>query len=120
VNQPLGRAERDDALEQLLVALDAELPFLLTAQSPKGASGSGWTMRVVRWREGATSVRGFAVRCTPDLFAPLVSHLRDRPGLVVHPGHPPGRRPPFSLTGRQTVYVRPAYEKHAGFQGYPT
>ncbi len=115
-----GPPRQDGELQRLLVALNAELPFLLTAQSPKGASGHGWTMRVVRWREGATSVRGIAVRCIPTLFDPLVSHLRDRPGLVVHPGHAPGRRPPFSLTGRQTVFVRPAYEKHMGFSGYPT
>ena len=115
-----GSPRQDGELQELLAALNAELPFLLTAQSPKGASGRGWTMRVVRWREGATSVRGFAIRCTPALFDPLVSHLHDRPGLVVHPGHAPGQRPPFSFTGRQTVYVRPAYEKHMGFQGHPT
>lgn len=117
MDDPLAR---DSVLEQLLTVLNAELPYLLTAQSPKGASGRGWTMRVVRWREGATSVRGLAVRCTPALFHPLVRHLRDRPGLVVHPDSAPGRRPPFSLTGRRTVFVRPAYERHMGFEGYPT
>jgi hypothetical protein len=117
VDDPLAR---DGALDELLIVLRAELPYLLTAQSPKGASGRGWTMRVARWREGATSVRGLAVRCTPALFDPLVRQLRDRPDLVVYVGSTPGRRPPFSLTGRRTVYVRPAYERHMGFEGYPT
>jgi hypothetical protein len=42
---------READFQKLLTIFNTELSMLLTAQSPKGARGSDWKMRIVRWQE---------------------------------------------------------------------
>ena len=108
-------SRREAALQKLLTVFDTELPLLLTAQSPKRSRGVDWSMRIVRWQEGASNVRGIEVRCAPWLFTEFGAHLESRSDLVFYRLHPPGRKPPFSIRGRRALFVRPPYERHRGF-----
>jgi hypothetical protein len=108
-------SRRQSDLQKLLKVFNAELPLLLTAQSPKGARGGHWSMRIVRWQEGANNVRGIEIRCAPWLFTDFGAHLEGRSDLVFYRFHPPGRKPPFSIRGRKALFVRPPYERHRGF-----
>lgn len=110
-----GASRREADFRKLLRVFDAELSLLLTAQSPKGARGTDWSMRIVRWQEGANNVRGIEVRCRPWLFAEFGAHLEGRDDLVFYRSHPPGGKPGFSIRGRRALFVRPPYERHRGF-----
>ncbi len=108
-------SRREADFRKLLKVFNTELPLLLTAQSPKGARGDDWSMRIVRWQEGGSSLRGIQIRCAPWLFAEFSAHLERRSDIVFYRSHPPGGKPPFSLRGRKALFVRPPYEQHRGF-----
>lgn len=108
-------SRREADFQKLLTVFNAELSLLLTAQSPKGARGDDWSMRIVRWQEGANNVRGIEVRCAPWLFAEFAAHLEGREDLVFYRSHPSRRKPLFSIRGRKALFVRPWYERHRGF-----
>ncbi len=108
-------SRRQTDFEKLLTTFNAALPLLLTAQSPKGARGNNWSMRIVRWQEGANNVRGIEVRCTPWLFTEFAAYLEGRSDLVLYRFHPPGGKPPFSIRGWKVLFIRPPYERHRGF-----
>ncbi|HZD00928.1 MAG TPA: hypothetical protein VFA46_12275 [Actinomycetes bacterium] len=108
-------SRRKADFQNLLAVFNNELPLLLTAQSPKGARGNDWSMRIVRWQEGANNVRGIEVRCAPWLFTEFDAHLADRSDLVFYRSHPPGGKPRFSIRGRKALFIRPPYEQHRGF-----
>jgi hypothetical protein len=110
-----GSARREADFQRLLAVFEAELPMLLTAQSPKGARGGNWSLRIIRWLEGDRSMRGIEVRCAPWLFPQFGAHLEGRDDVVFYPLHPPGGKPPFSLRGRKSFFIRPPYERHRGF-----
>jgi hypothetical protein len=106
---------READFQKLLTIFNTELSMLLTAQSPKGARGSDWKMRIVRWQEGANNVRGIEVRCAPWLFSEFGAHLESREDLVFYRSHPSGAKPLFSFRGRKALFARPSYERHRGF-----
>ena len=108
-------SRRQTDFEKLLTTFNAALPLLLTAQSPKGARGNNWSMRIVRWQEGNNNVRGIEIRCAPWLFAEFGNHLEGRDDLVFYRSRPPEGKPPFSLRGWKALFVRPPYERHRGF-----
>jgi hypothetical protein len=108
-------SRREADFQRLLQVFNTELPLLLTAQSPKGARGSDWSLRIVRWQEGSASVRGIEVRCAPWLFSEFGEHLEGRNDLVFYRLHPPGGKPALSIRGRKAIFVRPPYERHRGF-----
>jgi hypothetical protein len=108
-------SRREADFRKLVRVFNQELPLLLTAQSPRGARGHDWSIRIVRWNEGSRSVRGIQVRCAPWLFSAFADHLESRNDIVYYRSHPPGGKPPFSLRGRKALFVRPPYEKHTGF-----
>ncbi len=108
-------SRRDADFQKLLRVFNAELALLLTAQSPKNARGNGWSLRIVRWQEGANNVRGIEVRCAPWLFKEFGEHLDSRSDVVFYRSHPPGGKPLFSIRGRRALFVRPPYERHRGF-----
>jgi hypothetical protein len=110
-----GSSRREADFRRLIRVFNAELPLLLTAQSPKGARGNDWSMRIVRWQEPSGSVRGIEIRCAPWLFAELGAHLEGRDDVVFYRSHPPDGRPPFSIRGWKSLFVRPPYERHRGF-----
>lgn len=110
---PSSRREAD--FQRLLTVLNNELPLLLTAQSPKGARGNDWSLRIVRWQEGSASVRGIEIRCALWLFTQLGEHLDGRDDLVFYRLHPPGGKPVLSIRGRRALFIRPPYERHRGF-----
>jgi hypothetical protein len=107
-------SRREADFDKLLSTFNTELSLLLTAQSPKGARGNDWSMRIVRWQEGANNVRGIEVRCEPWLFAEFGEHLETRSDVVFYRSHPSGKSP-FSLRRRKALFVRPPYERHRGF-----
>jgi hypothetical protein len=112
----LGDSSRREAdFKKLLTTFNAELSLLLTAQSPRGARGGDWSMRIVRWQEGANNVRGIEVRCAPWLWAEFGRHLETRNDVVFYRSHPSGAKPSFSLRRRKALFVRPPYERHRGF-----
>src|SRR6266542_2186956 len=102
-------SRRQTDFEKLLTTFNAALPLLLTAQSPKGARGNNWSMRIVRWQEGANNVRGIEVRCAPWLFTQFGEHLESRGDVVFYRSHPSGGKPTFSLRRRKALFVRPPY-----------
>jgi hypothetical protein len=108
-------SRREADFQKLLRVFNAELPLLLTAQSPRGARSSNWSLRIVRWQEGSNNVRGIRVRCAPWLFEEFGAHLEGRNDLVFHRSHPPSGKPPFSFRGWKAIFVRPPYERHRGF-----
>ena len=108
-------SRREADFQKLLRIFNTELSMLLTAQSPKGARGSDWSMRIVRWQEGANNVRGIEIRCAPWLFNKFGAHLESREDLVFYRSHPPGGKPLFSIRGRKALFARPSYEQHRGF-----
>jgi hypothetical protein len=108
-------SRRESDFQKLLTVFNAELPLLLTAQSPKGARGGNWSLRIVRWQEGSASVRGIEVRCAPWLYAEFTQHLEERNDLVFYRLHPPGGKPVLSIRGRMALFIRPPYERHQGF-----
>ena len=108
-------SRRQADFEKLLTTFNAELSLLLTAQSPRGARGSDWSMRIVRWQEGANNVRGIEVRCAPWLWAEFGRHLETRSDVVFYRSHPSGGKPPLSLRRRKALFIRPPYERHRGF-----
>lgn len=108
-------SRREADFRKLLSVFDRELPLLLTAQSPKGARGGDWSLRIVRWQEGSRSVRGMRIRCAPWLFTVFTAHLESRSDIVFYRAHPPGGKPSFSIRGRKAIFVRPPYERHTGF-----
>lgn len=108
-------SRREADFQRLLQVFNTELPLLLTAQSPKGARGSDWSLRIVRWQEGSASVRGIEVRCAPWLFSEFGEHLEGRNDLVFYRLHPPGGKPALSIRGRKAIFARPPYERHQGF-----
>ncbi len=108
-------SRREADFQKLLKVFNAEVSLLLTAQSPKGARGGDWSMRIVRWQEGRNNVRGIKVRCAPWLFAKFGAHLEGREDLVFYRSRPAGTKPFFSVTGRKAIFVRPSYERHRGF-----
>jgi hypothetical protein len=108
-------SRREADFQKLLTVFNAEMAMLLTAQSPKGARGDDWKMRIVRWQEGANNVRGIEVRCAPWLFSRFGDHLEGREDLVFYRSHPSRPRPPFSFRGRRALFARPSYERHRGF-----
>lgn len=108
-------SRREADFQKLLTVFNAELALLLTAQSPKGARGDDWTMRIVRWQEGANNVRGIEVRCASWVFAKLGAHLEGREDLVFYRSHPSGGKPLFNLRRRKALFARPSYERHRGF-----
>lgn len=108
-------SRREADFRKLLTVFNAEIPLLLTAQSPKGARGGDWSIRIVRWQEGANNVRGMQIRCAPWLFTEFAAHLEGQSDLVFYRHHPPGGKPRFSIRGRKALFVRPHYEQHRGF-----
>jgi hypothetical protein len=108
-------SRRESDFQKLLSVFNAELPLLLTAQSPRGARGGDWSLRIVRWQEGSGNVRGIEVRCAPWLYAEFGQHLEGRSDLVFYRLHPPGGKPLLSIRGRMALFIRPPYERHQGF-----
>lgn len=107
-------SRREADFQKLLTTFNGELSLLLTAQSPKGARGNDWSLRIVRWQEGANNVRGIEIRCAPWLFAEFGAHLESRNDVVFYRSHP-GGKPLFSIRRRKALFVRPPYERHRGF-----
>lgn len=111
----MGDSRREVDFKRLLETFNGELSLLMTAQSPKGARGNDWSLRIVRWQEGANNVRGIEVRCEPWLFAAFGDHLESRGDVVFYRSHPSGGRPLLRLRRRKALFVRPPYERHQGF-----